>query len=229
MMDSADIWHGRTSSAAQTQAIGRIIARRAKAGDLIALSGDLGAGKTQLVKGLAGGLNIAPSLVASPTFVLVHEYEPARRGAAPVLVHIDAYRLKSLDDLESIGWDADSGRLSELRCDAVVVVEWADRIADSLDKDVLEIRLAHDGEQGRRIELQARGEWRHRFDELTAALTDFNDVETTPCPICGQPVKTNVPTLPFCGERCRLADLNRWLRGDYKITRPVEQSDLDEP
>ena len=142
-----------------TQAVGVAIAGVARAGDVIALEGMLGAGKTQLVRGLAVEMGIDPRLVSSPTFMLVQEYEPAD-PARPVLVHVDAYRLTG-DDLATIGWD-DPQAFHE---GAVVAVEWASRLGDALPADRLDVLLEH-AEGGRRVTLTPRGEWVERWDAL---------------------------------------------------------------
>eukprot|EP00752_Nemacystus_decipiens_P016090 g14386.t1 len=145
------------------------------AGDLIALQGELGAGKTQLVRGLAQGLGLSPRLVSSPTFVMVQEYEPppedsARGGKTmvPVLVHIDAYRIHSPDELESIGW---SGHGDELREGAVVAIEWAKLIRPALGEDLLWVEIEH-CPSGRQITLTASGAWRDKMQGLEMALRD---------------------------------------------------------
>src|SRR5437773_6979641 len=95
------IWRGKSTSISRTLAIGRAIGKLVRAADTIALHGELGAGKTQVVRGIAEGLGISAN-VASPTYVLMQEYPAKERGL--VLVHIDAYRMREASDLESIGW-----------------------------------------------------------------------------------------------------------------------------
>lgn len=159
----------QTADAAQTAAAGTAIGRCCAAGDVIALEGELGAGKTQLVRGLAEGLGLDPRQVSSPTFVLVQEYEPADASSGmPVLVHIDAYRLGSDEDLASIGWH---GHGEELREGAVVAVEWASLIEHALGGDVLWVRIAHEA-GGRRVCLSARGGWRDKIQMLQQCFRD---------------------------------------------------------
>ncbi len=150
-------------------AIGHAVGALAAAGDVVALSGELGAGKTQFVRGLAAGMGIDPAAVASPTFVIVHEYPAA--PDRPVLVHIDAYRIHSLEDLESIGWDLTGG--SELRRGAVVVIEWADRLRGTLGEDLLTVDLAHAGEGLRSLVVRGRGQWADRMDALRSSLANI--------------------------------------------------------
>jgi len=152
-------------SAAQTVALGRAVGAAARAGDLLALIGELGAGKTQFTRGVASALHIPASHVASPTYVLMHEYEPPD-SALPVLVHIDAYRLTSLADLESVGYSHSHGGLVELRRNAIVLIEWADRLGGELGDDALIVRMAHRGENERSVEFTAPSAWADRIRKL---------------------------------------------------------------
>jgi len=224
-----------SNSVGRTMAIGRCVGRRARPGDVIALCGELGAGKTQFARGVAAGLGLDPAHVSSPTFVMVQEYVPAGQGAA--LIHIDAYRVDDRDDLDSIGWDRSD---PELRQSAVVVIEWADRIAEQLEGDVLEVRLAHAGDHERDITLRPRGRWVEAFGELTQALTNDEEMQMADdnhgksaksggrCPTCGKTVAAKEKSFPFCSERCRVIDLGKWADEKYVISRPIEHSDLDE-
>jgi len=160
-----------SGSVEQTMAVGAAVARAVLTGDMIALIGELGAGKTQFVRGLAEGLGLDPSRVSSPTFVFMQEYNPpppevsqgsSGEARSLVITHVDAYRLAGEDDLASIGWEGDG---EELRDGAVLVVEWADRITDALPADRLEVNIAHLGE-GRAITLNPHGSWRDRIAEL---------------------------------------------------------------
>lgn len=132
-----------TSSPDETRAIGAAIAELLGPGDVVALSGELGAGKTCFVQGAAGGLGVQQR-VTSPTFVLVRLYE---EGRLPV-VHCDVYRLDRLQDVYELGDDV-------LAPDVVTFVEWADAVAPLLPDDRLEVELRHangvvgDGEAGR--------------------------------------------------------------------------------
>lgn len=208
-------WRIKTMSPADTQRLGRVIGSRARPGDVIALRGELGAGKTQLVKGIAAGLGLDPQAVASPTFVLMHEYESADESDA-VLIHIDAYRLKSAAELDTLGFEDAAG-------ESVVVIEWADRVADALPDDLLILDLEHAGGEQRIVACDARGDWEPRMQR---PITD--DLKPTPCPTCGEASQPDGTDYPFCSKRCRLADLNKWFDESYRISRPIEQADLDE-
>jgi tRNA threonylcarbamoyladenosine biosynthesis protein TsaE len=121
-------------SAAETIAFGRQLAARLKPGDVVALTGDLGAGKTCLVKGIAAGLGVTQE-ITSPTFTLIHE--------APPLAHVDLYRL---DSVAGIGLE------EYLQPPWITVIEWAEKAASLLPAHTIRIRLTVTGENSRQIE-----------------------------------------------------------------------------
>ncbi len=130
---------------ADTVRLGRLLAGMLRPGMVIALVGDLGAGKTTLVKGIASGLlGLDERDVTSPTFTIVQEYS----GTMP-LFHIDAYRLDSMLDLEAIGFD------DYIDGNGVTVIEWADRITDALPGDTLTISIEQPDEQHRSFSVKA--------------------------------------------------------------------------
>ena len=132
----------------ETLALGRRIGRAAKPGDVLALVGDLGAGKTVLAKGVAEGLGAAAAReVVSPTFVLCREYPDGRLP----LYHFDAYRLRGAADLEGIGASEVFGG------EGLSLVEWADRAPQALPPDRLEVNLEVTGPESRRLTFEARG------------------------------------------------------------------------
>lgn len=135
-----------SDSPARTRAIGRSLGEAAAPGTVLALSGELGAGKTQLAKGVAEGLGVT-TVVNSPTFVLMNEHEGRLR-----LHHIDAYRLA--DPQEAV----DAGLLDEREIAGVTVIEWADRLDGWLPTERLDIRLtAGAGPMERTISWEALG------------------------------------------------------------------------
>jgi len=148
-----------TRSANATEAVGEVVGRRLRLGDLVVLVGDLGAGKTTLVKGIARGLGISDA-VTSPTFTIVQEYD----GSVP-LAHVDVYRLERIQELHDFGFE-------ELFDEGAVVVEWGDAIARVLPADRLEVRLVlGDADDERRVTLTAHGgAWSARAAELAAEL-----------------------------------------------------------
>ena len=145
-------WHFRveTHSAAQTRALGARLARLMgdPPGAIIALSGDLGAGKTTFTQGLAQGLGVGAS-VTSPTFVLINRYVGAD---GRVLQHADCYRLSNA---AAEMWDV--GLVDLFAGDDIVVVEWADRIPGLFPDDYLEMAFAYLDEDRRQICLTAHG------------------------------------------------------------------------
>ena len=130
-----------TNSEEATSAAGEELARRLAAGDVVLLYGELGAGKTAFVRGLARGLGAPVEEVSSPTFTLVQEYQ----GRLP-LYHVDLYRLEpaEVDDL---------GLEELVSGDGIVAIEWAERWRGRPD-DVIEVRLEHAGEDRRRVEIR---------------------------------------------------------------------------
>jgi tRNA threonylcarbamoyladenosine biosynthesis protein TsaE len=130
-----------THSSEETIAQGREIGAKLKAPVLILLSGDLGAGKTTLTKGIAAGLGAArEDDVTSPTFTLVHKYEGRTR-----VYHVDLYRIEDLHDFETLGLE---DIFSE---QAVVIVEWPDRLKLRTDWRIVRIQLEHVAEDTRKI------------------------------------------------------------------------------
>ena len=136
-----DLLPAETDAPEATLALGARLAAALRPGDVLALYGDLGAGKTHLVKGLAAGLGLDPDEVASPTFVLVHEYP-----TDPPLFHFDAYRMERPEDFTRIGFEEYAAG------DGVCVVEWPERIEPLLPPGTLRLRLSSLGGDRRRIE-----------------------------------------------------------------------------
>lgn len=144
-------WELVSRSPAETRAIGVTLGDLARPGDTFLLRGDLGAGKTTLVQGIAAGLG-ARARVTSPTFILVNEY----RGRLP-LYHVDLYRLASAESVATIGLE------DYLEGDGVAAIEWPERAMDLVPEEHLEITLEHAGEERRRLRFEPVG---RRFVEL---------------------------------------------------------------
>lgn len=126
---------------------GNHLARGLKSGDIICLFGDLGSGKTTLIKGVAEGLKIDQRKVNSPTFVLMNVYE-----GRLTLFHFDLYRLEDIQGIYSIGYD------EFLYDDGVSVIEWADRLGMFLPEEYLKIEMKHKKPDERMIQLTAKGQ-----------------------------------------------------------------------
>jgi len=140
--------------AAETHSFGRRIGALAIPGDWVALTGELGAGKTTLVSGIVEGIH--PGMRSrSPTYVRVEVY-----GESPTIVHADLYRLQAPGEWDTLGIEdlADRG--------AIVLVEWADKTPDRLPSERLDLSLRYAGEAAREIRIHARGErWRALIKE----------------------------------------------------------------
>ena len=153
-----------TDSVQATEALASELAGELRGGECVALNGDLGAGKTQFVRGLVRGLGGDPRAVSSPTFVLLNVYGPgvaagnslpgSESGSQPrhpqrlTVYHLDAYRVAGGDDFEAIGFAEllDQG--------GVVVVEWASRVKDLLPPDRIEIDIEPSGPTQRRVTMR---------------------------------------------------------------------------
>ena len=243
-----------TASEDETIALGVALGRVLRAGDVLGLDGELGAGKTRLVRGIAEGLGLEPAQVSSPTYVLIHEYtallgsgpaggsqggggsaqsgennRPSRFVETP-LYHADAYRLSGPEELDSLGWE----RVMEGF--GVVVIEWAERIAPALAEEpsLGRVRIQAEGENERRVDLVAPASWVHRRGwGGVAALAELPRSRDLPagwarCPVTGDPVAPGSPCYPFSSERARLADLGRWLSGSYVVSRELRPEDEEE-
>jgi tRNA threonylcarbamoyladenosine biosynthesis protein TsaE len=134
-----------TTSAEETRALGASLGALADAGDLICLWGDLGAGKTQLAKGIGTGLGVEAT-INSPSFILMAEYPGRLR-----LFHVDLYRLDGADQAIA------GGLLDERQADGVTVIEWPERLANALPADRLDVRFDGLGDDPRRISVRATG------------------------------------------------------------------------
>ena len=132
-----------TNSAAETRALGEQLASRLKAGDVVVLEGELGAGKSELARGIARGLGVTET-VTSPSFTILNVYES---GRCP-LYHFDWYRLESEEELYELGMDEYLGG------DGIAVIEWAERCPDAVPEDCIRIRLEAIGEETRKIETE---------------------------------------------------------------------------
>jgi tRNA threonylcarbamoyladenosine biosynthesis protein TsaE len=132
-----------TLSEQETFELGESVGRALSSGELLLLEGELGLGKTVIARGIAAGLGIAPEDVSSPSFTLVQEY----RGGRLPMFHVDLYRLRDPDEIGTLGLE------ELLEGDAVVVIEWADKLPAHLREAGISIRFHDMGEDSRRIEV----------------------------------------------------------------------------
>ena len=130
-----------TTSPEATMALGGQLAAHLKAGDVVALYGNLGAGKTHLVKGICAGLGIPADTVSSPTFTLVNEYV----GAPFPVYHIDAYRIERLEECYEFGYE------EYVYGPGLCLIEWPERIEPLLPEHTISLHLTHTQADGRRI------------------------------------------------------------------------------
>ena len=144
----------QVATAEDMRELGRRLARVLRAGDLVVLTGDLGAGKTTLVQGIGAGLDVSGP-VLSPTFVIARVH----RGAVP-LVHVDAYRLASIEEIDDLDLDASAE-------ESVTVVEWGEGLAERLSADRLDVRISR----------SADGDDETRAVTVTAYGDRWHDVE----------------------------------------------------
>lgn len=146
----------QTASADDTRDVGTTLAPMLERGDVVVLSGDLGAGKTTLVQGVAQGLDVAIP-VTSPTFTLVKEYD----GRIP-LTHGDVYRLGRVQDVVELGLEESDG---------VVFIEWGDVVEDLFAAERLRMELTTGSDENRRLLLTGTGRsWARRWERLEHTL-----------------------------------------------------------
>lgn len=143
----------QTKSASETIRLGKRIGGLLRAGDVVALVGELGAGKTQFIKGLAAGAGVGkPTYVSSPSFTLINEYP----GKVP-FYHIDLFRVENQKEAEGLGLE------DYLHGGGMTAIEWADKIPSLLPREMLSIHLVNTGKNNRSIEVKGKGQ---RYEEF---------------------------------------------------------------
>ena len=138
-----------TNSAAETRELGQRLADRLQAGDVVLLEGELGAGKSEMARGIAKGLGVLET-VTSPSFTILNVYESGRTP----LYHFDWYRLESEEELYELGMDEYLGG------DGIALVEWPERCPDAVPADCFRIRIFAEDGNTRRIEATPAGSFR---------------------------------------------------------------------
>jgi len=234
-------------------ALGAAFATLCRGGEVLAIDGELGAGKSVFVRGLAAGLGVDPAIVMSPTFVIMQRYRGrnAPGGGAVDLVHADAYRLRAPAlELDGAGWSEAAGERH-----VVAALEWASRAPEVVPSDAVRIEIEHGDASGddaptartldagvalpapiadagtarpRRVTVRDPSPKRaEAFARLAAGALEAAAGAAT-CPICGAMVPAGAATAPFCSPRCRSADLGRWLGERYRVSRPLGADDLED-
>ncbi len=153
---SGDSCWTKLPSVQATESLGYLIGRQCTGGEVLTLVGELGAGKTVFVRGLALGIEIDPKLVTSPTFTLIHEYRGRHR-----LIHADLYRIETQNELTGIGF------YDYFESSTIMAIEWAERMGDELATDRLHIHLEHQQQSVRKATLSSTGP---RSSKLLAML-----------------------------------------------------------
>jgi tRNA threonylcarbamoyladenosine biosynthesis protein TsaE len=150
----------QTHRASETIRIGKSIGSRLLPGDVVALMGELGAGKTQLIKGLAAGAGIAnPTYVSSPSFKLINEF-----SGKTTFYHIDLFRLNGENEAEELGLD------DYFQGRGITAIEWADKIPSLLPEEILWIEIHYTGKNSRSLEISGKGK---RYECLVKELSEF--------------------------------------------------------
>ncbi len=146
----------------ETQTIAQKVAKCLRPGNIVCLFGDLGAGKTTFVKGLAKGLRLNSEDVHSPSYVLMNIYP----GKKMNLFHFDLYRLDHLDEIYAIGFE------EFLYGDDLSVIEWAERLKEEMPLEYLAVNLSHQGEDKRKIQIKTIGKkYIQIFEKLNDEIT----------------------------------------------------------
>lgn len=198
-----------------TDRLGADLAAVLRAGDVVRLDGEMGAGKTTLVRAIASHLGVHPDGVSSPTFVIMNVYDAGK--GRPAVAHLDCSRLGSGDDLDAVGFDR------VIDGSSIVLLEWGGRVADALPTDTARVSIEPIGEHARLFTIETPDSWAER-----AGMPGLEMPPDTTCPVTGRQVRGDAPTWPFADERARLADLHGWMTGGYTISRPIEERDLEE-
>ena len=150
----------QTSNTSETIRMGKRLGRLLEPGDVVALVGDLGTGKTQFIKGLAEGAGVGKATyVSSPSFTLINEYQ----GRIP-FYHIDLFRLESEKEVEGLGLE------EYVPGHGITAIEWADKVSSLLPEELLWVHIHYTGKNARSIEIIPKG---RRYEQLMKKMSDF--------------------------------------------------------
>lgn len=207
-----------TTDEAHTAALASGLADILAPADIILLEGEMGAGKTTFTRALAESLGISQG-VSSPTFVIVNVYPvPARKDALTRLIHIDAYRVTSDEDLEPLGWDQLFDPQTRLAArDAVALIEWPGNIAHALPAPdhCIRVQIRPVGPSAREFTCTLPPAFRSR--SRAEWLIERPPIR---CPKTKRWTSPTAPTYPFVDKRAQDADLFGWLTDSYAVPPP---------
>ncbi|MEY3230895.1 MAG: hypothetical protein RL689_984 [Planctomycetota bacterium] len=192
-----------------TEAIGAGFATLLRSGDVVLLDGELGAGKTSFVRGMTMGLGVTKGMASSPTFVLINVYPTSHEHAIDALIHVDAYRVKDIGELENMGWDNLFDPATHApRGKRAAVIEWPSHIEAALPDSFrcATVRLSHVEASERMIQFNLPGAWSER--EGLEALKTRPPVR---CTVSKKWVPPTARSYPFADDRARNADLHQWI------------------
>lgn len=193
-------------------------------GDVLLLKGDLGAGKTTFTRGVAKALGIPASQVSSPTFVVMNIYTRAegKPSSSPnPLIHVDAYRIRSVEELENIGWDrVFEMPTGQVKGRGVALIEWPERLEGALPSVAATLHLVSSGESSRDATLTVPRAWANR-----PAWPLLVERAPRACPVTKRAVSPTNSAYPFFDDRSRDADLFGWLTESYRSEREMTAED----
>ena len=218
MTDTTTSYERSSESLEHTAVIAKDFAAVLRAGDLVRLVGEMGAGKTTFVRLVAEAMGVDVSLVSSPTFVLMNNYPCTINGEDGSIAHLDCYRFGDEDELDALGWDRVCGDGS------VRLVEWPERIDGVLgDEEACTVNISHVDEGSRGFVFEVPGSWMER-----SSIGAMKARDRVKCPTTGEVVHPESASWPFIDERARMSDLHGWMSGKFSITRPMDQADLEQ-
>jgi len=217
MSDLVNTFVRESESLEHTGVIAKDFASVLRAGDLVRLVGEMGAGKTTFVRLVAEHMGVDLSLVSSPTFVLMNHYPCKVNGEDGSIAHLDCYRFGDADELEALGWDRVCSDGS------IRLVEWPERIDDVLDEESCTVSISHVDEGARGFEISVPGPWVGR-----ASIGALKARDRVKCPTTGEVVHPECGSWPFISERAQMSDLHGWMSGKFSISRSIEEADFGE-
>ena len=218
MTESTTSFVRNSESLEHTGVIARDFAAVLRAGDLVRLVGEMGAGKTTFVRLVAEAMGVDVSMVSSPTLVLMNNYPCTINGEEGSIAHLDCYRFGDEDELDALGWDRVCSDGS------IRLIEWPERIDGVLgDEEACTVTISHVDEGSRGFVIAVPGSWMER-----SSIGALRAREAVKCPATGEVVHPECGSWPFVSERARMSDLHGWMSGKFSISRSIEEADLEQ-